>query len=36
MKKVHMLRCASIVSLQRTAEVRLRSSIVARLAYEPF
>jgi len=27
MKKVHLLRCVSIVSRQRTADVRLRSPI---------
>jgi len=27
MKKAHLLRCVSIDSLQRTAQVRLRSSI---------
>jgi hypothetical protein len=36
MKKAHLLRCASIDSLQRTNRVRLRSPIIARLASETF
>jgi hypothetical protein len=35
LKKAHLLRCARLISRQRT-RVRLRSSICARLASEPF
>ena len=35
-KKAHLVRCASIDSLQRTTRVRLRSSIIARLASGTF
>jgi hypothetical protein len=36
MKKAHLLRCASIGSLQRTTVVRVRLPIIARLAAETF
>ena len=35
-ENAHLRRCAPMDSRQRTSEVRLRSSILARLAYERF